>query len=74
MQFSNKQKTFSHCFGPILQSRSNLNILKKKLTLIAYIFPKFSTAKNVVRENVFTVREHAKVSRTLLQSARQHLY
>ena len=52
MQLSQKQKTFSVFFFFFLQF-GNLdsiwNILKEKVTLIAYVFSNLRTTKNVVR-------------------------
>ena len=38
MPLSNKQKTFYQFLSPFLKCGSILNILKKKMTLIAYAF------------------------------------
>ena len=47
---SEKQKTFSQFFSAILKSILNFeNFGKKKMTLIADIFPKLWTPKNVIR-------------------------
>ena len=57
------------------------NILKKKMTLIVYVFPKLRTEKDVVRKMSKNPRsrapfdsQHAKVCQTLLESARHHFY
>ena len=58
-----------------------LNVLKKKTTLIAHVFPKLRTPKDVIRwmskklsfGRLFH-RQHGKWSQTLLKSPRQHLY
>ena len=50
MQLSQKQKNFSEFFFAFLKSRLNLeHIEKKKMALIANVFPKLRTFKNVVR-------------------------
>ena len=58
-----------------------LNIFKKKLTLIADLFPKLRTPENVVRymskkssfKGPFD-RQHGKRVQTLLRSGEQHCY
>ena len=50
MQLSQKQKNFSEFFFAFLKSRLNLeHIEKKKMALIANVFPKLRTFKNVIR-------------------------
>ena len=49
MELSQKQKTFSEFFSGFLKSRSNFEHIKKKMTLIANVFPKLRTSKNQVR-------------------------
>ena len=58
-----------------------LNILKNKMTFIAYVFSKLRTVKDAVRQmskkNHFRTllsSQHAKVCQTLLKSAQQHFY
>ena len=49
MQLFRKQKTFSAFFSPPFWNLdSNLNILKKKMTLLADVFLALQTPKNVV--------------------------
>ena len=48
MHFSKKQKKFSQLFAKFLKSRSNFEHFEKKMTRIAYVFPKVETANNVV--------------------------
>ena len=52
MQVSLKQKTFSEFFSPLLKSRLNFEHFptkkKKKMTLIAEVFPKLRAPKNTV--------------------------
>ena len=47
MQLSNKQKTFSQTFARFRKSTSNFEPLKKKMTLIAYVFPKLEIAEDL---------------------------
>ena len=49
MQLSQKRKTFSEFFSPFFKSKSNLEHIKKKITLIAQEIPKLRTSKNPVR-------------------------
>ena len=49
MQLSKKQKLFSKFFSVFLKPRSNFEPFEKSVTLIAYVFPKLRTRKNVVR-------------------------
>ena len=49
MQLSQKQKTFSELFFPFLKSILNFTHFLKKMTLIAHVFPKLRTLKNLVR-------------------------
>ena len=58
-----------------------LNIFKKKMTLVAYLFPKLRTPKNMVRymskKSRFKVpltRQHGKRVQTLFPSEPQHRY
>ena len=49
IQLSQKLKTFSELFPAFSKSRLILNIFKKKMRLIAYLFVRLRPAKNVVR-------------------------
>ena len=50
MQVSRKQKTFSEYFSAFLKSSSNFELFQiKKMSLIADVFPKLRTPKNLVR-------------------------
>ena len=49
MQLSRKQKLFSQFFSVFLKSTSTFEPFEKMVTLIAYVFPKLRTRKNVVR-------------------------
>ena len=49
-EFSQKQKILSEFFSEFLKSPLNFeNIEKKRMTLIANVFPKLRTSKNVVK-------------------------
>ena len=50
MHLSQKQKILSHFFSAFFESALNLEIFQKKMTLIAYVFPKLPTTKNVLRQ------------------------
>ena len=49
MHLSRKQKTFSEFLCAFLKCTANFEHFQKKMTLIAYEFPKLQTPKNVVR-------------------------
>ena len=49
MHLSEKEKKFSEYFFAFLKSTSNFEHFQKKMTHIAYEFPKLGTPKNVVR-------------------------
>ena len=46
---SQKQKTFFQFFSAFLKSTLNFSHFKKKMTLIADVFPKLGTPKQVIR-------------------------
>ena len=46
---SQKQMVFSLFFAAFFESELNFEHFQKKMTLIAYVFPKLSTTKNVLR-------------------------
>ena len=51
MQISQKQKTLSNFFSTFFESRLKFqHIQKRKMTIIANVFPKLLTSKNVVRQ------------------------
>ena len=50
MHLSQKQKIFSQFFSAFFKSALNFEHFQKKMTLIAYVFPKLTTTKNVLRE------------------------
>ena len=45
-----KQKTFSEFLSPFFKSALNSEHFQKKMTLIAYVFPKLTTTKKVPRQ------------------------
>ena len=45
-----KQKIFSQFFPAFFKSALNLEHFKKKMRLIAYVFPKLTTTKNVLSQ------------------------
>ena len=50
MHLCKKQKTFSEFFSAFFESALNFEHFQKKMTLIAYVFPKLPTTKNVLRQ------------------------
>ena len=78
---SQKHTAFSQFFLATSKSTLNFEIFQKKMTLIAYLFRKLRTPKNVVRymskKSCFKVpfdRKHGKRVQTLLRSEPQHRY
>ena len=49
MHFSRKQNGLSQFYCAILKSASNLEQFQKKMTLLAYFFPKLPTPNDMVR-------------------------
>ena len=49
MHFSQKQKIFSQFFAAFLEFGLNFEHFQKNMTLIAYVFPKLPTTKDVLR-------------------------
>ena len=49
MQLSKKQNVFSVFFALFVKTTSNVEQIFKKIILIAYLFSKLRTAKEVVR-------------------------
>ena len=49
MHLSQKQKVFSEFFSAFFKSALNFEHFEKKMTLMAYVFPKLPTTKNVHR-------------------------
>ena len=50
IHLSRKEKIFSEFFSVFLESALNSEHFQKKMTLIAYVFPKLPTTKNVLRQ------------------------
>ena len=74
MHLSQKQKIFSEFFSAFFKSALNFEHFQKKMTLIAYVFPKLTTTKNVLRQmsksSRFTEpvdRRHGKWAEALIQ-------
>ena len=49
MHLSEKEKIFSQFFAPFFEFALNFEHLQKKMTLIAYVFPKLPTTKDLLR-------------------------
>ena len=49
MHLSQKHKIFSQFFSAFFKSALNFEHFEKKITLIAYVFPKLPTTKYVLR-------------------------
>ena len=49
MSLSQKQNIFSEFFSSVLESALNFKHFQKKTSLIAYVFPKLPTTKDVLR-------------------------
>ena len=49
MLLSQKQNIFSQFFSAFFESALNFEDFQKKITLIAYVFPKLPTTKDVLR-------------------------
>ena len=49
MLLSQKEKIFSEFFSAFFKSALNLEPFQKKMTLIAYVFPKLPTTKDLLR-------------------------
>ena len=80
MQLSLKPTTFSDCFVHFWNLDQILNILKKKMIVIATFFRKLQTVKGLVRPlfEKHIVRtpldsQHVKGSQTLVKSASEHI-
>ena len=76
MQLTKKQKTFSQYFSAVLEFRLNFKDFETKDTLIAYMFQKSETLKDVVRQMSKKSRfrrafnkQHGKRYQTLFKSA-----
>ena len=72
---SQKQKIFPQFFSAFFKSALNFEHFQKKMTLIAYVFPKLPTTKNVLRQMSKSSRfrkpvdsRHGKWAEALIQS------
>ena len=75
MHVSQKQKIFSEFSSAFLKSELNFEHFQKKMTLIAYVFSKLTTTKNVLRQmskssrfRTPVDRQHGKWAEPLIQS------
>ena len=50
IHFSQKEKIFSLFFSAFFESALNFEHFQQKMTVIAYVFPKLPTTKNVLRQ------------------------
>ena len=71
---SQKQKIFSEFFSAFVDSALNFQHFEKKMTLIAYVFPKLPTTKYVLRQMSKSSRlrepldrQHGKRAEALIQ-------
>ena len=74
IHLSQKEKIFSDIFSAFFESALNSEHFQKMMTLIAYVFPKLPTTKNVLRQmsksSLFREpvdRRHAKWAEALIQ-------
>ena len=74
MHLSQKQKIFSEFFSEFFESALNFEHFLKKMTLIAYVFLKLPTTKNVLRQMSKSSRfrepvdtRHGKYTEALIQ-------
>ena len=49
MHLAQKQNIFSEIFSAVFESALNLQYFPEKMNLIAYVFPKIPTTKDVLR-------------------------
>ena len=63
MHLSPKQKIFSEFFSAFFESALNFEHFQTKMTLIAYVFLKLPTTKNVLRQMSKTSRFREPVDR-----------
>ena len=75
MHLCKKQKIFSQLFSAFSESGLNFEHFQKKRIFIAYVFPKVSTTKNVLRQMSKSSRlrepvdrRHGKWDEALIQS------
>ena len=50
MHLCKKQNIFSEFLSAFFESALNSELFQKKMTLIAYVFPKLPTTKNLLRQ------------------------
>ena len=50
MHLSQKEKIFAQFYSAFFESTVKFEHFQKKMTLIAYVFPKLPTTKNVLRQ------------------------
>ena len=74
MHLSQKQKIFSKFFSAFLKYELNFKHFQKKMTLIAYVFSKLTTTKNVLRQMSKSsrfreplIKRHGKRAEALIQ-------
>ena len=74
IHLSQKQKIFSQFFSALFESTLNFEHFQKNMTLIAYVFPKLPTTKNVLRQMSESSRfrepvdrRHGKQAQALIQ-------
>ena len=74
MHLSQKEKIFSEFFSAFFESGLKFEHFQKKMTLIAYVFPKLPTTKNVLtkiskssRFREPLARRHGKRAEALIQ-------
>ena len=74
MHLCKKQKIFSELFSAFSEPVLNSQHFQKKMTLIAYVFPKLPTTKNVLRQMSKSSRfrerldrQHSKWAEALIQ-------
>ena len=75
MHLPQKQKIFSQFFSTFFKSVLNLEHFQKKMRLIAYVFPKLPTSRNLLRQMSKSSRfrepvdrRHGKGAEALIQS------
>ena len=66
MHLSQKQKIFSEFFSAFFKSALSFEHFQKKMTLIAYVFPKLPTTKNVLRQMSKSFRFREGLERILI--------
>ena len=75
MSLSKKQKVFSQLFSAFFKYALNFEHFQKKMTLLAYVFAKLPTTKDVLRQMLKRSRlrgpldiRHGKRAEALIQS------